>query len=205
MANVQILLTTYNGEKYLQTQLDSIRAQTYGDWHLVISDDGSSDATLAIAQRFCQAHPNQVTIARSGRRFGGAKGHFMWLLESFGDAPYVMFCDQDARWHPDKIEKPLTAMTAAEGDGSLPVLVYTDLRVVDERLNCIAPSFMAASCLDGRNVTLQRLLTQNTVTGCTTMINRSMTRLACLCGYDERMLMHDWWLGLLEAAAGKLV
>ncbi|MCD7860194.1 MAG: glycosyltransferase family 2 protein [Firmicutes bacterium] len=205
MANIQILLTTYNGEKYLPTQLDSILAQSNSDWHLVISDDGSSDRSAAIAEQLRREHPEKVTLAHSGRRFGNAKAHFMWLLENYGDAPYVMFCDQDDRWHSDKIEKTLAAMRAAEGGHAAPVLVYGDLQVVDEELRCIAPSFMVSSCLDGKKAGLRRLLTQNTVTGCTMMVNRPLVRLACACGYDERMLMHDWWLALLAAAAGKLV
>ena len=130
----------------------------------------------------------------------------MHLLEQFGDqADYVMFCDQDDVWHPDKVRLTLRLMEQVETDPSLPVLVHTDLRVVDGELREMDPSFQHYSGLDGHRLSLPQLLVQNVVTGCTVMINRSLARLACRPVEEGDMLMHDWWLALIAAAMGRAV
>lgn len=91
-------------------------------------------------QEYADRYPDRITHYRSGRRFGSAQKHFMHLLEQFGDqADYVMFCDQDDVWHPDKVRLTLRLMEQVETDPSLPVLVHTDLRVVDGELREMDP------------------------------------------------------------------
>ena len=130
----------------------------------------------------------------------------MHLLEQFGDqADYVMFCDQDDVWHPDKVRLTLRLMEQVETDLSLPVLVHTDLRVVDGELREMDPSFQHYSGLDGHRPSLPQLLVQNVVTGCTVMINRSFGAAGLPPGGGGDMLMHDWWLALIAAAMGRAV
>lgn len=202
MANVQILLTTYNGSRYIREMIDSIILQDYQDWQLVLSDDGSTDESLEILEEYAGKMPDKIIHYESGMQFGNAQKHFMHLLRVFHDAPYIMFCDQDDVWHKDKIRKTLDKMQQIETDASKPVLVHTDLRVVDQQLSEIAPSFCMQSALDGNRVKLNQLLVQNVVTGCTTMINHALAVLACRDVPDGAMLMHDWWLALLASATG---
>lgn len=200
--NIYILLAAYRGERYIRPMVESILAQDVGGWQLILSDDG--EETAPILQEYADRYPDRVTHHRSGLRFGSAQKHFMYLLQQFGaQADYIMFCDQDDVWHPDKVRKTLRLMEQMETDPERPVLVHTDLRVVDGQLNEMDPSFQHYSGLDGHRLALNQLLVQNVVTGCTVMINRSLAQLACRPEAAEAMLMHDWWLALLAAAMGK--
>lgn len=198
---VRILLATYNGSKYIGEMIDSILAQDYADWQLILSDDGSRDETAEILEGYARKYPNRITHYRSGMRFGNAQDHFMHLLKVFGDAPYIMFCDQDDVWHSDKISKTMEKMEQIEVSGK-PAMVHTDLRVVDGQLKLMDPSFMHFSKLDGHRLELKHLLVQNVVTGCTMMINRALAALAVSHPAKEGILMHDWWLALLASAVG---
>lgn len=199
---VLILLATYNGEEYICQMLDSLLVQDYPNVRIVVSDDGSSDGTADILDRYAAAHPALITHYHSGMRFGNAKKHFTHLLSAFHDAPYIMFCDQDDIWHPDKISKTLRCMQQVETSCEIPALVHTDLRVVGKDLELISPSFCAHSGLDGNRLALNQLLVQNVVTGCTCMINGALAKLAAQMPYQERMMMHDWWLALIASACG---
>ena len=201
MSTVRILLATYNGEKYIAEMLESILAQDYTDWQLVLSDDQSKDATVSILEDYANRYPDRITHYRSGLHFGNAQGHFLHLLNRFPDAPYIMFCDQDDVWHRQKVSATLEKMQEIEKPG-IPALVHTDLRVVDGQLQEMDPSFLRYSGLSGDRVELKQLLVQNVVTGCTMMINRSLAELANANMPDRKILMHDWWLALIGAAMG---
>lgn len=201
MSQITVLLATYNGSKYVRQMIDSVLAQDYGDFHLVLSDDGSKDDTLQILEEYAGKYPQKVTHYRSGMRFGNAQDHFMHLLDQFHETSYIMFCDQDDYWHPDKMRKTLEKMQQIEKAG-LPAMVHTDLRVVDGDLNQMDPSFMHFSKLRGDRLALNQLLVQNVVTGCTMMINKELADLACSRMPKEPILMHDWWLALIASAMG---
>lgn len=204
-AKVLILLAAYNGEAYIRQMIDSVLNQTHQDLQLILSDDGSKDATAQILADYAEKHPQKVIHYCSGQRFGSAQKHFMHLLSQFQDAPYIMFCDQDDFWYPDKVQKTLDKMIGTETDREAPVLVHTDLRVVNGNGEQLASSFCAHSAIDGNRLQLNQLLVQNVVTGCTVMINRALAELACRDYDTEAMLMHDWWLALLASACGKIV
>ncbi|MEA4965620.1 MAG: glycosyltransferase family 2 protein [Oscillospiraceae bacterium] len=202
-SNISILLAAYNGERYLRPMIDSILSQDYMGFRLILSDDGSTDKTAEILDEYANNHQDQVFRYHSGRKFGSAQKHFMHLLSVFHDSPYIMFCDQDDVWFPDKVRKTLQIIKETERDPRTPVLVHSDLRVVDQDLREIAPSFCRLSNLDGNRLALNQLLVQNVVTGCTMMINRALAELACREAPDGAILMHDWWLAMLAAACGK--
>lgn len=198
--HVTILLPTYNGEAFLDEQLRSIVGQTYTDWSLLVRDDGSSDGTVALVQRWCGEHPNITLIDQHDATNLGVKRSVERLLEhATGD--YVMLCDQDDVWLPTKIET--VVRRAEQEDDDAPLLVYTDLRVVDANLATIRPTMHGAA---GRS-TLSELLVENTVTGCTVLLNRPLRELVAgrgLIGHPD-VLMHDWWLALVASALGKVV
>lgn len=201
MSRITVLLATYNGSKYIRQMVDSVLAQDYTDFHLVLSDDGSKDDTAEILEIYACQHPDRITHYRSGLRFGNAQNHFMHLLQQFHDTPYIMFCDQDDYWHPDKMRKTLEKMKEIETP-SHPAMVHTDLQVVDSELKQMDPSFMHFSRLQGNRLALNQLLVQNVVTGCTMMLNRALAELACNHMPEGTILMHDWWLALIAAAMG---
>ena len=199
---VRILLAAWNGAAYLRPLLDSLLAQDVDCFQIVASDDGSTDETPAILDAYAAQHPGRMVRYRAPQRFGSAQGHFWHLMTAFADTPYLMFCDQDDIWHPDKVRRTLERMEIM--DQSCPALVHTNLRVVDRELREIAPSFLRYAGLDGQKTYFNRLLVQNVVTGCTVMINRALARLAASAPPEKDMLMHDWWLALLASSCGLL-
>lgn len=198
--NIVILLSTWNGDKYLQEQLDSLNSQTYTNFEIIARDDGSSDHTVDIL-RF----NNNIKIMESEENLG-AKRSFAKLLEyalKHSDANYFMFCDQDDVWHHNKIEKTLSQMKKLEKRyPTLPLLIHTDLQVVDEDLNVIHDSMWEYEKIDPSLNTLNRLLMQNTITGCTVMINRNLAEKST--PISNECIMHDWWVGLVATSFGKI-
>ncbi len=197
---VTILLAVYNGEKYLKDQIESLLNQTYKDIKIIIRDDGSTDKSSGIINDFCDKYPQKISCI-SGKPTGSAKQNFAELLAATDD-DYIMFCDQDDVWYPYKVELTLSSMKKAEaGNKNKPVLVHTDLAVVDEKLNAISSSFFdyqKISCV----MPLPQLLVQNNVTGCTVMINRALKE---KCGdIPLDCIMHDWWLALVATTFGKV-
>ncbi len=205
-ANAEILLATYNGEAYLRKQLDSILHQSDPRWHLTISDDGSSDHTQEIISDYAHAYPNQIRVVRSGEAFSNARDHFFYLMAQC-DAPYIMFCDQDDVWYPEKVGVTLQALMAAEQElpAGTPVLVFTDLMPVDDRLRPIAASLSRYQKQFVDSFDYRSLLMQNVVTGCAMGINRALKTLGSECADSRDTLMHDWWLGVVAARFGKVV
>lgn len=206
MGNVEILMATYNGAKYLPAQLDSILAQDTDCWHLTVSDDESTDETPEILDDYIRRFPEKITRVYSGRRFGNARDHFFWLMKQC-KADYMHFSDQDDVWHPDKVHVMQQALEQAEAQygAQTPLLVFTDQAVVDEDLKPMAPSLMKMQQQSPEKTDYRNILFQNIVTGCTSAINRSLANLAGQCSDTTQVIMHDWWLALVAARFGKLV
>ncbi|MDO4607823.1 MAG: glycosyltransferase family 2 protein [Clostridia bacterium] len=201
---VGVLLAVYNGEKYLSEQIDSLLNQTADEIKIIIRDDGSTDSSANIIKKYVEKYPNKMQLV-DGKPTGSASKNFAELLSACDDGfDYIMFCDQDDVWLPEKIENTLKAMKKAEGENSdKPVLVHTDLKVVDGSLNTICDSFFGFQKLIQDNITLPKLLVQNYVTGCTVMINRALKQ---KCGkIPNDCIMHDWWLALVAVIFGELV
>lgn len=209
---VDILLASYNGEKYIKEQIESILGQTYKDWRLIIHDDQSLDRTTEILQEMIHCFEKQypsavgekkIKLSVNSESCNGAAANFFGLLKE-AQNEYVMFCDQDDVWYPDKIEKSLKLMKRMEKKYGThkPLLVYTDLAVVDEQLHLISPSFRKymniPPCLR-----LPRLLMQNSVTGCTVLMNRSLYKLLTEAVNIEKVVMHDHFAALLAVTLGK--
>jgi hypothetical protein len=198
---VQVLLATYNGERFLREQIDSIMRQTYAPVGILARDDGSSDGTVAILREYANGFPERFRVLE-GSATGHAKWNFLCLLEA-STAEYLAFADQDDVWAPDKIELEMKAMRGLEEihGGNSSLLVFTDLSVVDQSLNILRPSFWACEGLRPENVRrLQRMLMQNVVTGCTVLINRPLAKLTQPMPASSHM--HDWWIALLASAFG---
>lgn len=198
---ITVLLAVYNGEKYLKEQIESILNQSVKDIKIVIRDDGSSDGSSEIISSYCSKYPDKISCIK-GAATGAANKNFAKLLKNC-DSDYIMLCDQDDVWLPKKIEKTLDAMRKAESDGKKAILVHTDLKVVNQELVEISPSFFKFQKLIQNNVTLPKLLVQNYVTGCTIMINRALKE---KCGeISDKCIMHDWWLALVAVLFGEIV
>ena len=199
---IDILLALYNGEKYLAEQLDSILAQTFEDWRLIICDDGSKDRSYEIAQSYAQKYPQKIKLYKNTVPSGSAQANFMGLLR-YAEAEYVMFSDHDDVWLPEKIETTLKKMKELESKNDTPVLVHSQLLIADNEMNVLHNSFTRYQGLNPGHKSLNRLMVQNNVTGCTVMINRKLLEIVKNAPIDE-MLMHDWWFALAAAAFGEI-
>lgn len=202
---IDILMATYNGEKYLEEQLASIENQTYTHWRLVVHDDGSTDKTWEILKDFQKKlGKEKVVIKRNCPASGSAKKNFIGLIqESTGS--YMMCADQDDVWHSDKVARTFYRMKRMERKfgNDIPLMVHTDLCVVDENLCKMSSGFHDYMNLrtDGK---LRYELIQNQVTGCTVMINRNLKVYVQEVTDVESIVMHDHWLALIALVFGKI-
>ena len=206
MDKIEVLMAVYNGSAYIREQIDSILNQTYENWHLTISDDGSTDGTDLIADEYAAKYPEQITRIYSGVRFGNARDHFMWLSENC-TSRYMLYSDQDDVFNPEKMSRLMDAMQNAERQWGrdLPILVFSDQTVVDEKLNVIEPSLMRCQKQAFDSYDYHALLIQNVVTGGAMMVNRPLCSLAVQCRSRERIIMHDWWMAATAARFGKII
>ncbi len=196
---IGILLSTYNGNKYIIEQLESLLFQNYNEIEIIVRDDKSRDNTIDLIKLY------DIKLVETKKNLG-AKGSFAELL-SFAilnsDAEYFMFCDQDDVWENDKVEKTLAKMQEMEQKfGDIPLLIHTDLEVVDAKLNTINSSFMEFQKIDHSRKSFNNLLMQNIITGCTVMINRKLAQ-KCL-PISGGAIMHDWWIGLVASKFGEI-
>ena len=176
-------------------------SQTVQDFELLVRDDGSTDNTTDILRQYAEKYPNRIKINTNTPPTGNAKDNFFLLMKD-ASAEYMMFCDQDDCWLPEKIELTLKAMQSLAQDK--PALVHTDLTVADEKLETIRKSFYRMQHYErGMKLTLNKALAQNTVTGCTTMINKCLCDMAKDTNHKD-IIMHDWWLAAIASAFGNV-
>jgi rhamnosyltransferase len=195
---VNILMATYNGERFISEQIESIRNQSFQAWELYIRDDRSSDQTPEIIREYTEKD-SRIHFINDGETLNlGVIGSFHTLL-NYAEADYYFFSDQDDVWLPNKLELALNR--AQEEPKGTPLMVYTDLKVVNQNLEVISESMIRTQS-GHANTELVQELTENTVTGGVSMINHS---LATQWYDDENVIMHDWYLALLASATGKLI
>jgi glycosyltransferase involved in cell wall biosynthesis len=198
---IQIVLATYNGGKFLAEQLDSLFKQTFQAFSVLIRDDGSSDNTAEIIAGYQQRFPDRIQLVKDMKNNVGAAQNFGLLLEQSA-ADYIFFCDQDDVWLEDKMERSLETIKRLEKDGpTVPCMVFTDMKSIDEEGIVIADSVWRQLMLATGYFTLNRLLIQNIPHGCTMVINKSMRNLAS--PVPAEAILHDHWIALLAAACGK--
>ncbi len=200
---IDILMATYNGDLYLAQQLESITGQSYTDWRLIVRDDCSRDNTMAVLNKYQEKYPEKITIIPSEHPSGSAMNNFFKLLE-YADSEYIMFSDQDDVWKKDKIAITFSKMQEMEKQygTETPLLVHTDLCVVDENLKTINTSIFAMQNMDPKRDKLNHLLATNIVTGCTMLFNQALLKL--LTEKPKTAVMHDMWIALVAAAFGKI-
>lgn len=201
---ISICMAAYNGEQFLGQQLDSIIAQSNQDWQLLIRDDGSDDNTLRIIKEYTDRLPDKIRLVADNGSHLGASLNFGKLLE-YADTDYIMFSDQDDVWLPNKIEVTLNAMKAAEQIyPDKPILVHTDLKVVDSESNAIANSLWCYQKLfPETGDSLNKIAAHNVVTGCTAMINKKARAVSV--PVPPEAMMYDWWLALNVCRHGKVI
>jgi len=200
MEKIDILMATYNGEKYVAQQINSILEQTYTNFNLIISDDGSTDNTRKILEEYKQKD-DRIKVYYQEKNLGYIK-NFEFLLTKVTSDIY-MLSDQDDIWLKEKVEKSYQKLIDEKAD-----LVYTDLKVVDQELNEINPSFMrmmkfykkAVKYTEYRSVYLY-----NTVTGCTVISKKKFIEKILPLPNESKYVIHDLWIALVVGLYGKIV
>ena len=201
---ISVALCTFNGADFLEDQLWSIDKQSVTPFELIVCDDGSADDTINILEKFKSKADFPVRIYQNREQIGVLKNFTKTIGLCEGD--YIALCDQDDIWLPDKLAVSYEAMKRAESDRNkdIPLLVYSDLRVVSSEGAVISSSFMDQNKIKPpQKKPLRTLLVQNFVTGCTVLMNRALVEAAL--PIPEKVLMHDWWLALVAASLGKII
>ena len=200
---ITVLMGTFNGEKYIAEQLDSLLNQTLLPDRILIHDDRSTDSTPQILASYQKTHPGLIEVVTNAHNSGGSASNFMSMMTTARD-DYLMLCDQDDVWLPEKIQASLEKITAMESRWgvSTPALMHSDLIVVDEDLKPDAHSFRENTFANYDRTTLRDQIIQNTATGCTIMYNRALADL--ITRTPHHMVMHDWWISLIASAFGQM-
>lgn len=197
---IDILMPTYNGEKYISEQIDSILNQTYQNFRLIISDDTSTDNTCEILKKYSEKD-NRIVLYLQPSNLGVVKN--IEFLFNKVESKYYMLADQDDYWLPEKVEKSFETLVKNNAD-----LVFGDLEVVDENLNTIYPSFCdymflnrkIKKCIDDYRVNYL----YNCVTGCTVLAKSDFLEKVLPLPTNSKMVIHDYWIGIIYALSGKL-
>ena len=195
---IAVLMATYNGAPYLQEQLDSIISQSLQPSIIIVSDDGSTDATQSILETY--ANNGKITFIKNASTHG-VVGNFLNCLNQLPKGYYFALADQDDIWHQNKLEKCFEAIQKIEIE-NLPCMVYTDLRLIDERKNIINNSFRNELGHNKYKHCLETLLFGNFVLGCTTLSNYKMKEYLLKVPVINNF-NHDAWMALVSFSVGK--
>lgn len=198
MEKVDILLATYNGEKYIREQIDSILNQTHTEFRLLISDDGSTDLTKTILEEY-KNKDSRIEIFFQENNLGVVK-NFEFLLGKV-ESKYYMFSDQDDIWKETKIEKSLNRIE--EGFD----LVYSDLEVVDENLNVTYSSYWKLKGIYNKIKkynNFESLYLNNFITGCTIISKKELINSFMPLPNTSKFVLHDYWISLIISQNGKI-
>ena len=206
--SLAILLASYNGEKFIKDQLESLLSQTYQDFTIYIHDDGSSDGTLDAIDEVIAEKPDGAgrIVLLNGDSTGSAKANFLWMLSQV-EADYYMFCDQDDVWLEDKVEQEVRLLESEtdQTDGTAtPICVFSDMYVVDENLEVTDQSFIATLGRSADRTAWSQIVIDNPAAGCTLLFNRCLRDKVINAGIDvDRIEMHDQLILAVAALTGR--
>ncbi len=198
---VSIVMASFNGEKYLKEQMDSLLSQTYENIRIEVCDDGSTDGTEQIISEY-RKKDERIFFHKNEANKGYVKNFLEGIKRAEGR--YIMLCDQDDIWNIDKVENTLLLMKKEEKKyPSKPILVFTDAVLYDSETECTTGLFHENSHLDTKKVDTAHLFMENKVIGCTAMVNRNI--LPYLEEIPREVRVHDWWLALICSHFGRIV
>lgn len=206
---ISILLATYNGEKYLPEQLDSILNQDFKDFTLYISDDGSSDNTLKIIADYSKKDKRIKILSKHEPNRSACK-HFLYMLENV-ESDLFLFSDQDDVWTQDHVIALVERYNVLSEDiKNKPILIHGDLEVVGENLDKISDSYINYMNLPKNPKNKHFYFVQNNVTGCVMLINNELKNFVFLnkqdlFKYSSSIIMHDSFFATIACEFGKKI
>lgn len=195
---ISVCMATYNGARYLKEQVDSILLQLSEEDELIVSDDNSSDTTLAILQGY---KDERIKIFSNSTALHGVVRNFENAIKH-AQGNYIFLADQDDVWLPDKVAVSLQKLCELELKyADTPVLVFSDATVVDEHLHVLADSTFALNkCNPALAALPQKICVVNQIMGCTMAFNKRAKEI--LLPIAPEAVMHDWWIALCVSKHG---
>src|SRR3990170_7338184 len=192
---VQILLSTYNGTKYIIPLMESLLGQDYPHMEILVRDDGSNDGTVELLREYAANHTNIKVV--TGVNLGFARSFFKLLEISSPAADYIALCDQDDVWLRDKVSRAVEFLSRYPRE--IPALYYSRLAVVDENLKPLGYTKLPRKGLSFRNA----LVECPQGLGCTILLNQKARQL--LRTFPTRVYTHDWWIYLVVSGFGNII
>lgn len=189
---VNVLISTYNGEKYIEQQIESIKQQSYKNIEIYVRDDGSKDRTIEILEHYDKKNEIKLLI---GKNVGYGRS-FLELLKIAEEGDYWAFCDQDDLWLPDKVKWAVEWLE--QQDPELPLLFNNAYECVSENLKDILSIHLPPKY----NFDFRRALTDCLYQGFAVTFNRQLRKLM-LKGDITNISSHDWWANILVAKYGR--
>lgn len=189
---VAIIMSTYNGEKYIKEQLESLFRQTYKNIEIYVRDDGSKDETVEILKKF----ESQGKIHLYAKENKGFIKSFFECLSYCEDADYYSFCDQDDVWYEDKVEKAVNALNSMNQEK--PLLYFSNYDYVNENLE-----FMSHSATHKKGPSFTNAIVDCITMGTNTVINKK-TRDLMVNSNIEKSCGHDWTAYMIVSALGDI-
>ncbi len=192
---VNVLMSTYNGEKYLVDQLDSIFGQSYQDFVLYVRDDGSKDHTIAILKEYQSQleRPDQMIIFSESNI--GFCNSFFRLLQMSEEGDYWTFSDQDDIWYPDKLKHAVEWME--NGKNEIPRMFHSGIVFADENMNILRKYEIG-----NYDFCFQKAITSSIFYGFSMMINRTLRNELLKCD-PKHIFYHDWFIGMIVTGFGE--
>lgn len=191
MKECTVLMSAYNGEKYIKQQIDSILEQEECIVRLIVRDDGSTDCTKQILSQYQEQ--GKLQWYSDGDNLGPAKS-FLTLLYKAPESPYYAFADQDDLWEKRKLCESLKKIENLE----IPAITYTNAELVDFELNSYGQTVFNRP----QKMSLLKALCSCNVMGCTMVFNAELVHLLKKKEMPETLIMHDAYLCAVCAACG---
>lgn len=188
---VAICMSTFNGEQYLEEQLQSLFNQTYSNIKIYVRDDGSTDETKQILEKY----KDKITIIENTQNLGVTQS-FFYLLNSINNAEYYAFCDQDDIWLPNKIERAVEKLEKSEKE--IPTMYFSDYDYYDENMN-----YINRSAVNKNGPSFQNALVECISLGMNMVINHSL-RDILVKNKMEKAMYHDWIIYLISTGIGNV-
>ncbi len=194
-AKIAVLLCTYNGEKHLGEQLESIAQQQHESIDIYVSDDGSTDNTLTLLERYKTSWNKGSFTVRLGPQKGFASNFLSLVCDEKIEADFFAYCDQDDIWERDKLSRAVSALAPIEN--AIATLYCSRTKIVTETGEMTGK----LSCLFTRKPSFQNALVQSLAGGNTMLFNRQTKQLISKVGIHE-IVSHDWWTYMLVTGVG---
>lgn len=195
MQRIAILLSTYNGERFLEEQLNSLIAQSHSNWTIYASDDGSTDATLAILEKYQTKLGTDRLVILAGPRQGFAKNFLSMVKNTSIQAEYFAFCDQDDIWLPERLSTAIATLQSIPSN--LPALFCSRTRLINEEGCPIGLSPLFSKPTSFKNAIVQSIAGGNTM-----LFNHRARELLANTRTEQTIISHDWWLYMLVSGCG---